>query len=83
MPPRFGKSTAETIRTVGMLSAVGFSFVLAVVIGAWIGLTLDRWLDTSPWLFLFLVFLGLIAGILNVYRTVRIAMAPRSERDDQ
>jgi F0F1-type ATP synthase assembly protein I len=30
---------------------------------------LDSWLGTSPWLFLLGFFLGLAAGILNVYRT--------------
>jgi ATP synthase protein I len=63
-PPSIG----DRIRTIGALSTVGFSFVLAVVIGAWFGWVLDSWFDTSPWLFLVFFFLGLAAGILNVYR---------------
>lgn len=62
-------STADTMRTIGGISTVGFSFVLAILIGAWLGLKLDEWLGTGPWLFfLFLVF-GFVAGSLNVYRT--------------
>jgi ATP synthase protein I len=63
------KPLADTMRTLGALSTVGFSFVLAIVIGAAAGYFLDRWLGTSPWLFFLFFVLGLAAGILNVYRT--------------
>jgi ATP synthase protein I len=63
------KPLSETVRTIGALSTVGFSFVLAVIIGAWFGWLLDKWLGTSPWLFLLFFFFGLAAGVLNVYRT--------------
>ena len=62
-------SLPDTVRTIGALSTVGFSFVLAIVIGAWLGWLLDGWLDTGPWFLLIFFFLGLAAGILNVYRT--------------
>ena len=62
------KSMAETMRSWGPLSAVGFSFVLAIIIGAAAGYYLDEWLGTSPWLFLLFFALGLAAGILNVFR---------------
>ena len=65
------KSRADTLRTIGALSTVGLSFVLAIVIGAWAGRTLDTWLGTSPVLFIVFFFLGLAAGILNVYRTTK------------
>ena len=63
------KPLSETMRTLGALSTVGFSFVLAIVIGAAAGYYLDRWLGTSPWMFFLFFVLGLAAGILNVYRT--------------
>lgn len=68
MPDTSGSSLGKTLRTVGALSTVGLSFVLAVVIGAWCGWWLDSWLGTGPWLFVGFFFLGLAAGILNVYR---------------
>jgi F0F1-type ATP synthase assembly protein I len=70
------KQTGETIRTVGALSSVGLSFVLAIVMGAWLGRVLDNRLGTGPWLFIFCFFLGLAAGVLNVYRTVSRAFPP-------
>lgn len=60
----------NTIRTLGALSTVGFSFVLAVLIGALFGWWLDRLLgfDKYPAFFLLFFVLGLVAGVLNVFR---------------
>jgi F0F1-type ATP synthase assembly protein I len=68
-PSRKDKSLADTVRTLGALSTVGFSFVLAIVIGAAFGWWLDRTFGTGPWMFFLFFFLGLAAGIINVYRT--------------
>jgi F0F1-type ATP synthase assembly protein I len=62
------KSTGDLLRTVGALSTVGLSFVLAIVIGTAFGWWLDEKLGTSPWGFFVFFFLGLAAGVLNVYR---------------
>ena len=83
MPPRIGESTARTIRTIGALSAVGFAFVLAIVLGFWIGHTLDGWFGTSPWLSLLFFFLGLAAGVLNVFRTVRSVTRDMDDSNQQ
>jgi F0F1-type ATP synthase assembly protein I len=68
-PAGKSKSLADTVRTLGALSTVGFSFVLAIVLGAAFGWWLDRTLGTGPWLFFLFFFFGLAAGIVNVYRT--------------
>ncbi|OFW09450.1 MAG: hypothetical protein A3H96_01915 [Acidobacteria bacterium RIFCSPLOWO2_02_FULL_67_36] len=60
---------SETVRELGALSTVGLSFVLAIVLGAWFGWLLDKWLGTRPWLFFLFFFFGLVAGVINVYRT--------------
>ena len=46
----------------------GLEVVSALVVGIVIGLLLDRWLGTWPWLFLLFFVAGSAAGILNVYR---------------
>jgi F0F1-type ATP synthase assembly protein I len=66
-PPK--KPLADTVRQLGALSTVGFSFVLAILLGVVAGVYLDRWLGTSPWLFFLFLVLGFAAGVLNVYRT--------------
>jgi ATP synthase protein I len=63
----------NTIRTLGALSTVGFSFVLAVLIGALIGWWLDRKLGFERYPVFFLLFagFGLVAGMINVFRASR------------
>lgn len=60
----------NTIRTIGALSTVGFSFVLAVLIGALVGWWLDKkfGFEKYPVFFLLFFVLGLVAGVLNVFR---------------
>ena len=40
----------------------------AVIVGGAIGWGLDRWLGSTPWLFLLFFVLGFAAGVLNVVR---------------
>jgi F0F1-type ATP synthase assembly protein I len=61
----------STIRTLGQLSTVGMSFVLAIVLGFGGGYWLDGRLGTGPWLAFAGFFLGLAAGVLNVYRVLK------------
>jgi len=60
----------DTIRTIGALSTVGFSFVLAVIMGAALGWWLDKLFGFEKYPVFFLIFfaLGLAAGMLNVFR---------------
>jgi ATP synthase protein I len=74
--PGFKKSDANMIRTAWELSAGMLSFVVAIGIGYWAGITLDEWLGTSPWMLAVFLCLGLAAGVLNVYRTVSRAVRP-------
>jgi ATP synthase protein I len=54
---------------------LGFGFRIAVdllaglAVGVGLGLLLDRWLGTTPFLLIVFFFLGAAAGMLNVYRT--------------
>jgi hypothetical protein len=66
----FSKGAGEALRTAGALSTVGLAFVLALVIGFWLGTVLDGWLGTKPVFTILFFFFGLAAGILNVYRIV-------------
>jgi F0F1-type ATP synthase assembly protein I len=66
----------STLRTLGQLSTVGMSFVLAIVLGFGGGYWLDGRLGTTPWLAFLGFFLGLAAGVLNVYRVLKATASP-------
>jgi ATP synthase protein I len=74
-----GAGVGETVRSLGALSAVGLSFVLAIVLGAGGGYLLDGWLGTSPWGFLVGFVLGVVAGIRNVFKASAIDQPPHRD----
>lgn len=51
-----------------LLGTVGVQLVISVLVGAGLGLALDRWLGTKPWLMLLFIVFGVAAGFLNIYR---------------
>lgn len=57
----------ELLLTLGTLSTVGISVVVAIAIGVFIGLKLDKWLGTDPWFFFLFLFFGIAAGFRNIY----------------
>jgi F0F1-type ATP synthase assembly protein I len=62
-----------TWQLIGQLSTIGMSFVFALVLGFGGGFWLDGVLGTKPWLTFMGFFLGLAAGILNVYRVMKLS----------
>ena len=49
---------------------IGIELVVAVVVATGLGWAIDRWFGTRPWGMIVLFFLGVAAGMLNVYRAV-------------
>jgi ATP synthase protein I len=50
--------------------------VVAIGVATGLGWALDHWLGTRPWGMIVLFFLGVAAGMLNVYRAVTGISAP-------
>ncbi|MDY6851065.1 MAG: AtpZ/AtpI family protein [Thermodesulfobacteriota bacterium] len=61
------KGTKKSIKILAIASTMGLAMVLATVIGLAIGYYLDSVFDTSPWLTLIFLILGIIAGFRNLY----------------
>jgi ATP synthase protein I len=60
-------------KALGELSSIGLTLVLATVIGLGAGYYADRWLGTKPWLTLLGLGMGIVAGFVNLFRSVRRA----------
>jgi len=66
-------TSPSTWQLIGQMSTIGMSFVFALVIGFGAGYWLDGVIGTRPWLSFVGFFLGLAAGVLNVYRIMKLA----------
>lgn len=55
-------------RQLYMLTTVGTQLTVSVAIGVAMGLWLDGYFGTKPWLMLLFLIFGVIAGFRNVYR---------------
>jgi ATP synthase protein I len=60
-------------RALGEVATVGITLVVATVIGLAGGYYGDRWLGTSPWLTLIGLVLGIAAGFVSLFRSVKAA----------
>jgi ATP synthase protein I len=55
----------------GIALRVSVELVAAIGVGVGVGWLIDAWLDTDPWGLIVFVFLGGIAGMLNVYKLAK------------
>ncbi|WP_235506198.1 AtpZ/AtpI family protein [Desulfatitalea tepidiphila] len=63
---RMKKETRRYIQELAYFSTIGLSVALSIFIGLAIGVYLDRRWDTSPWLTLIFIGLGIAAGYKNL-----------------
>lgn len=86
---RIDKARAERVRSqpaggdrsslqqgLGLGFRIGIELVVAIGVATALGWAIDRWLGTRPWGIIVLFFLGVAAGMLNVYRAVAGINAP-------
>ena len=57
--------------SLGKALKISTELVAAVVVGSIIGFLLDGWFDTKPLLTICFFFMGVAAGILNVFRSAK------------
>ena len=61
----------EPPSSIGTALKLSTELVSAVAVGTIIGFILDKTFDTKPWLILIFFFVGVIAGIVNVFRSAK------------
>jgi len=63
------------------LSTLGLSLVFSTFIGLGIGLGLDKILHTRPYLTLVFLVVGIVAGFVNIFRSVKRGDKDCSSKD--
>ncbi|SRR6266567_8949998 len=90
---RIDKARAERVRApaavtdrsvlqqgLGLGFRIGIELVVAVGVATGLGWAIDHWFGTRPWGMIVLFFLGVAAGMLNVYRAVAGISTPAGYR---
>ena len=62
------QSKLSILRELGPLSAIGIYFGVSIALGLAIGFYIDKKLGTAPIFFLIFMFLGIVAGFVNLFR---------------
>ena len=57
--------------SLGIALKLSTEMVAAVLVGTIIGFILDSWFDSKPWLIIIFFFVGVIAGMTNVFRSAK------------
>ena len=65
------KKTGSNAASLGKALKISTELVAAVFVGSTIGFLLDSWFDTKPLLTICFFILGVVAGILNVFRSAK------------
>ena len=68
------------LRALSMVSSMGISVVVAIAMGVFVGLQLDKWFGTSHLFFYIFLFIGIAAGFRNIY-IIAGREIKRDERD--
>lgn len=61
-------------RRLAELSSVGLILPSSIAVGLFLGYFLDRWLGTAPWLLLAFTVLGIVSGLLSLFRALKKQM---------
>ena len=55
------------IKSLGFMSSIGMAMAFSIAIGALAGFYLDKYFDTTPWLFVVFLGCGIAAAFRNLY----------------
>ena len=73
----------QLFRTLGFLSSVGISMVVATFIGLAMGYYLDKWLGTDPWMTLVFLLIGIISGFRNIFILTSRELRRQQKNDEK
>jgi F0F1-type ATP synthase assembly protein I len=66
-----GTPRRPDFRRLAELSSLGLILPSSIAVGLFFGYFLDRWLGTAPWLLLVFTVLGIVSGLLSLFRALK------------
>ena len=73
-------SSRRAVKDLGRFSGYGLAWAFTTLLGLLVGLKLDQWLGTVPWLTLLGSFAGAASGFYTMY--IRLIVKPEHEKND-
>ena len=58
-------------RKIAETSSVALVLPSSIAIGLFFGYMLDKWLHTAPWMLLIFLVLGIVSGLLSLFRAMK------------
>ena len=68
------KPRRPDMRRLAELSSIALILPSSIAVGLFLGYLLDRWLGTAPWLLLIFTVLGIVSGLLSLFRGLKKEM---------
>ena len=65
------KPSRPNFRNIAELGSIGLMLPSSIIVGLFFGSVLDRWLGTRPWLLLTFTVLGVVSGLLSLFRALK------------
>jgi ATP synthase protein I len=82
----FGNIDRDTRNALSLAGTIGLHLISGIAVGLLIGYMLDRWLDSSPWLTMIFLGVGIAAGFKNMHtdtkRLLPMLHAPRRNKGE-
>lgn len=61
----------KNFKNLTLITQIAFQMISPILIGVFIGIYLDRWLNTSPVLVIIFMVLGVCSGFLGTYKLMQ------------
>ena len=68
------KPQRPDLRKLSELASLGLVLPSSIAVGLFFGYFLDRWIGTAPWLLLTFTVLGIVSGLLSLFRALKKQM---------
>lgn len=74
-------AAARRSTAIGTAFRISTELVAGLIAGGGLGWVIDYLAGTKPWFFLIFFFLGVVAGIMNVFRTATLMVADQEDQE--